>query len=346
MTKTTIKIGLLSSFMAISTALSAGNPQRSGSAGASELLINPWARSGGWGGSNVGGISGVEASFLNIAGTAGTRKTEVAFSSTQWLVGGDITINAAGFNQKVGSNGVLGASFISFDYGEWERTTIDATEGGIGTVSPSSVIIGLSYAQEFTASIRGGVNVKLFSTSSDNLSVTALNFDAGVQYVTGKQKQLKFGITLKNVGAAAAFDGDGKTANLPSPQGGFTQAYEQRSASFELPTHLSIGGSYDFNFDSQVLTFAGTFQSNSFEKDHYSLGVQYMVRKRFGVRGGYTLYDNRVFETETTVFDGVSAGATVATKLGDSGTALNIDYSFRSTKSFDGVHSIGLRFSL
>ncbi|MEY3711963.1 MAG: hypothetical protein RL104_746, partial [Bacteroidota bacterium] len=27
----------------------AGNPVRSGSAGASELLVNPWARTAGWG---------------------------------------------------------------------------------------------------------------------------------------------------------------------------------------------------------------------------------------------------------------------------------------------------------
>lgn len=346
MKKTTIKIGLLSSFMAIATALTAGNPQRSGSAGASELLINPWARTGGWSSSNVGGVSGVEASFLNIAGTAGTRKTDVAFTSTQWLVGAGISINAAGFNQKVGTNGVLGASFVSFDYGEWERTTEANPEGGIGTISPSTVVLGVSYAQEFTKSIRGGVNIKLYSSASDNLSVNALNFDAGVQYITGKEKQLKFGITLKNVGPSIAYSGDGKTINLPAPQGGFTQAFEERSATFELPTTLSIGGSYDFNFDSQVLTFAGTFQSNSFEKDQYTLGAQYMVRKMFGVRAGYTLFDNRVYEANTSVFSGLSAGATVAVPLGDSGTKLAIDYSYRATTQFDGVHSFGLQFTL
>ena len=32
----------------------AGNPQRAGSAGASELLINPFARSSGWADVNIG----------------------------------------------------------------------------------------------------------------------------------------------------------------------------------------------------------------------------------------------------------------------------------------------------
>jgi hypothetical protein len=346
MKKRTFKILALSSLMAVSTALTAGNPQRSGSAGASELLINPWARSGGWGSANVAGVSGVEASFLNIAGTANTQKTDVAFTSTQWLVGSGININAAGFNQKVGTSGVLGANFVSFDYGEWDRTTEDNPEGGIGTISPSTVTIGLSYAQKFTESILGGINIKLYSSASDNLSVSALSFDAGVQYITGREKQMKFGITLKNVGPSVSYSGDGKTINLPAPQGGFTQAFEERSATFELPTTLSIGGSYDFNFDSQVLTFAGTFQSNSFEKDQYSLGAQYMIKQIIGVRAGYTLFDNRVFEENTTVFTGLTAGATVALPLGDNGTKVALDYSFRATNQFDGVHSVGLQFTL
>jgi hypothetical protein len=34
----------------------AGNKDRAGEAGASELLINPWARSSGWGGANTASV--------------------------------------------------------------------------------------------------------------------------------------------------------------------------------------------------------------------------------------------------------------------------------------------------
>ena len=337
---------VLSAALLVAGQIQAGNPQRSGSAGASELLINPWARNTGWGGVNIAGEEGVEASFLNIAGTAQTKRTDVAFTSTQWLVGGGINISAAGFNQKVGSNGVLGASFVGLDYGEWERTTVDNPDGGIGTINPSAVTIGISYAQKFTESIYGGVNIKLFSQASDNLSVNALCFDAGVQYITGKDKQLKFGITLKNVGPSVSYSGNGKGVNLTVPQGGYVQAYDERSASFELPTNLSLGGSYDFIFDSQVLTFAAAFQSNSFEKDQYIVGAQYMVKEIVGVRVGYTIQDNRVYEQRTSVFTGLSAGATLAVPLGDSGTKFGLDYSYRATNPFNGVHSIGIQFML
>lgn len=324
----------------------AGNPQRAGSAGASELLINPWSRSTGWGGVNIAGVSGVESSFLNIAGSARTRKTDVAFTSTQWLVGGGINVNTAGFNQKVGENGVMGANFVGFDYGEWEITTENNPEGGVGTISPSAAIIGVSYAQKFTESIYGGVNIKLFSQNSNNLGVSALCFDAGVQYITGREKEFKFGITLKNVGPSVSYTGDGKSINLVVPQGGYTQAYEERSASFELPATLSLGGSYDFNLESQVLTVAAAFQSNSFEKDQYTLGAQYMVRELVGVRAGYTFFDNRVDNKRTTAFTGLSAGATLSLPLGDTGTRFALDYSYRATNPFNGVHSIGLQFNL
>ena len=65
----------------------AGNKDRIGQAGASELLINPWSRSSGWGSANSASVVGLEAAHLNVAGLAFTNKTEVAFAHTRWLSG-------------------------------------------------------------------------------------------------------------------------------------------------------------------------------------------------------------------------------------------------------------------
>src|ERR1035437_5685241 len=75
----------------------AGNQDRAGQAGASEMLINPWARSSGWGDANVAGCRGIESQFLNVAGTAFTKKTELLFDHTDYLSGSGIGINAIGF---------------------------------------------------------------------------------------------------------------------------------------------------------------------------------------------------------------------------------------------------------
>ncbi len=49
-------------------ALQAGNKDRVGEAGASELLINPWSQTSGWGNCGSGLVRGIESTFSNIAG--------------------------------------------------------------------------------------------------------------------------------------------------------------------------------------------------------------------------------------------------------------------------------------
>lgn len=341
------KIALALCVLGFMNTAQAGNPQRAGQAGAPELLINPWARSAGWGGVNVAGVTGVQSTFVNIAGIANTQGTEVSFTNTQWLVGAGIGINAAGFNQSVGENGVLAASFVSFDYGSWERTTVENPDGGIGSISPSTAIIGLGYAQKFTESIRGGVNLKIYTTSMVDMTVTSASVDAGVQYVTGARDQMKFGITLRNIGPSAQYEGEGQSITLVVPQGGYAQEFNERSQSFELPATLSIGGSYDFEFSQQRLTIAAAFQSNSFEKDLYTAGVEYSFKEIAMLRAGYTFFDNRDYAVNTTVFSGFNAGVSFDIPMSkDNDNTFQLDYSFRSTSFFSGVHSIGVSILL
>ncbi len=341
------KIAVAICVLGFMNTVQAGNPQRAGQAGAPELLINPWARSSGWGGVNIAGVTGVQSSFVNIAGIANTEGTEVSFTNTQWLVGAGIGINAAGFNQSVGENGVLAANFVSFDYGSWERTTIENPDGGIGSISPSTAIIGLGYAQKFTESIRGGVNLKIYTTSIVDMTVTSASVDAGVQYVTGSRDQMKFGITLRNIGPSAVYEGEGQSITLVVPQGGYAQEFNERSQSFELPATLSIGGSYDFEFSQQRLTVAAAFQSNSFEKDIYTAGVEYSFKEIAMLRAGYTFFDSRDYAENTSVFSGFNAGISFDVPLSkDNDNTFQLDYSFRSTSFFSGVHSIGVSILL
>src|SRR5690606_11445080 len=115
----------------------AGNPDRAGSAGATQLLINPWARSAGWGLASSASVLGVEAMYGNIAGLAMVNRTEVLFSSTRWLEGSGVNINSVGLGQKVGASGVLGITATTMGFGELDVTTYDTPEGGTGTFRPS-----------------------------------------------------------------------------------------------------------------------------------------------------------------------------------------------------------------
>lgn len=333
---------------------SAGNKDRSGQAGASELLINPWARSSGWGGVGTSCTHGLEAMFTNIAGTAFTGGTEIIFGYTSWLTGSDVDIYAFGISQKLGKNsGVLSLSFMSMNFGEVEITTTNSPEGGLGIFKPSYLNINLAYAKAFSNSIYGGLNVKIISESIEDASAMGIAIDAGIQYVTGERDQIKFGVALKNVGPTLKFTGDGLSFRGIIPSHGndndlFT--VQQRSENFELPATLRIGASYDFHMgDNNMLTVAGNFNSNSFTKDQFILGLEYSLKYYLGLRAGYT-FQGGMFEDNLpdrgTVFTGPSAGVSVSVPFSkEKETGITIDYSYRATNPFSGTHSVGLKLN-
>lgn len=349
---------LLAAAASVQTAV-AGNEDRAGQAGASELLINPWSRSTGWASANMATSRGLESQFLNVAGTAFTRKTEVMFSHTKWLKGTDININAFGFTQRVGESGVIGLGVMSMDFGKIPITTTQLPEGGIGTFNPSFVNIGLSYAKEFSNSIYGGLTVKAVNEAIADVKAQGVALDAGIQYVTGKTKNVKFGISLKNVGPPLKYSGNGlnQTAVIPvtNSKGGNTQlTLSQRNTPFELPSQLNIGGAVDLftSKDTAVktihrLTIAASFTSNSFSKDGFQGGVEYGFKTYFMVRGGYYYEDGITKDAErTTALTGPTAGFTVELPLNSRGTSFGLDYAYRWTNPFQGCHTIGARINL
>jgi len=340
---------LLTGLLALcSSSASAGNEQRSGQAGATELLINPWARSSGWGGINTASVQGLEATFLNVAGLAGTENTEFIFASTSYLF--DMQVSAFGFSKSLGGDAVLGLAISSISFGDIEITTPDAPQGTGATYAPVVMNIGLSYAKKFTDNISGGATVRMISESTPDMKASAMSLDAGIQYVAGANRQMKFGVSLKNVGPKMKFEGDGNGVRLTNDDAHgqeYDQTYELRSDAFELPSLLNIGGSYDFTIDQDSrITLAGNFTSNSFTKDQYGVGVEYGYKSYFMLRTGY-VYEDGIFdfETRSTVFTGLNAGFTLEIPL-SSGTNFGIDYSFRKASPLASPHTIGARITL
>lgn len=342
----------------------AGNPDRAGSAGAQELLINPFARSSGWGGANSAKVRGLESMFLNVAGIAFTKRTEVVFARTNWLSGSGISINNFGFTQHVGETGALGLNIMALNAGNIPVTTVDNPEGGIGTFNPLFINIGLSYAKGFSDNIYGGATVRIVQEQISNVQAKGVAIDAGIQYHTGKYDQIHFGIALRNVGPKMSFRGDGLSFEANVLNGsqynntlsGYTATFENRSASFELPSLVNIGGAYDFYLTKDSagmkkdhrITVAGNFTSNSFTNDQYILGVEYGFKQYLMVRGGYVYEDGITSEdTRKTAFTGPTMGITLELPFGkEKQSSFALDYSYRFTNPFSGTHCIGARVNL
>ena len=331
----------------------AGNEDRAGQAGANELLINPWARSSGWGGCNLALVRGVESFGVNIAGMGHNKGTEVVFAQTDWLKGSDIKISSFGIAQKLGESGSMGLSVSSMKFGDIERTTEAQPDGGLGVFSPQFLTIGFSYAKSFSNSIFGGMSVKMISESINDVKAQGLVVDAGIQYVTGfneEKDNLKFGISLRNVGTPMKFDGEGLSYRNDNAGANINVLQQQRTERFEMPALVAIGIAYDIKLNQDHrITPAASFTSNSFIRDQIGIGAEYGFRQLFMFRAGYTFDKkdkNAIFDEEIAALIGFSAGVSVQVPLGKSGKSFGIDYGYRATETFDGTHTIGARFNL
>ncbi len=319
-----------------------GNKDRVGQAGAPELLVNPWARSAGWAGVNISNCVGLESMFSNVAGLAFTPKTEVGYTNTQWLSGSGVSINTFGLGQRINEETVLGAYVMAMGFGDIQVTTVNNPEDGTETFSPKFININLAYSRAFSNSIYGGFNLKIISENTSDLGAQGVAIDAGIQYVTGETDNIKFGISLKNIGPTLKFKGDG----LKYKPGNSSTSVSSIPADFELPSQLNIGLSYAYDFDEHnKLTVAGAFTSNAFCKDLYILGLEYGLMDYLRLRVGYSYEDGITSkDTRTTVFTGFNGGASIQIPINkESGTMFAIDYAYRDTNPYKGTHQVGVR---
>ena len=346
--KMTLKHIVLSAGLVASLQTLAGNEDRVGSAGASHLLVNPWARSGAIGDASYANSNGLEATYMNIAGLAFTDKTQMKFNYSNWMGSAGIALNGAGIAQRISDSEVFSISVQSMNYGDIPITTVANPEGNIGFFSPRMNIFSVGYAKEFSSSIYGGINFKVISESISNMKANGIAIDAGIRYVSGEQDQLKFGITLKNVGPVMRYKGDGMTVSAVIPSSGNTLTVEQRSQAYEMPSMVNVGFAYDFLMkNSMKLTANAAYTSNSFSKDQVALGLEYNLRNRLFLRGGYQqdIGSNTTYNAKSAL-SGPTGGLTVQLPTGDNGSVIGLDYSYRMTNPFNGIHSMGIHITL
>lgn len=318
---------MLGFFASAFTAM-AGNRDRSGQSGAQHLLIDPWARSSGWASCGVAETRGLESVFSNIAGIAFTKKTDIAFSRTQYFVGSDGGININSFaiaqglkatNKETGRKidlGTVAISVFSMGFGDIEVTTVPQPDGTGGIFSPKLNYIGIHYAKSFNSYIHGGISFKIVNESISDIHANGMAIDVGVQYLAGAYENFKIGVALKNFGLPMTYRGDGTARKVVKEGTNFVSTVEERSANYELPALLTIGLSYDFLFFPEPyqsldkkdrkeegltrldathrLTLAGSFTANAYSRDNFAIGLEYGFMQYFQVRAGY------VFENITT----------------------------------------------
>jgi opacity protein-like surface antigen len=365
------KISIVLGLIASAVVAWAGNPDRQGEAGAYELLLNPWARSAGLHGLCAANVSGIDAMRINPAGLgAMTSDMRVAVGHSQYLVGTSMSMNALGFAKKFGKKSTLGVEIMNLDFGNIPVTTNDRPEGTGITFSPLFLNLGLTYCYAFEEKIYTAITARFISEQLPYASAAGVAFDAGIQYHTGANKEIKIGIALRNIGTKMNFGGDGLSQTVSNPNansGTDLITLDRRSQGFELPTQMLISTSYDFFFGNAVasssdaadnvklkpsikehrLTALGSFIANSFSNDQYGIGAEYGYKEMFMARVGYKYENSGNSDFPSTLDAGLSAGATIQVPLNMRKTKyFGFDYSYRTSAVWSGTHNISLRIDL
>ncbi len=340
----------------------AGNPERQGQAGSAQLTINGWARSSGMGWAYGGKVSGTEAMYMNVAGLDRIKNTtEMSFSRTEWLMGSGIAINNAGFAQKVGESGTFGIHVMQYAIKPIDITTEQNPYGGIGTFRVNMTNIGLAYSKSFSSNISAGIMAKMVSEGIPDAQASGIALDAGVQYVTTlrpvrgsmKKDDFRFGISMKNIGPDMQHSGDGLSYKAILDNGTFSKTVQVKVDNIKLPALLNIAASYDLKLDSDPnqydnkLTLGFGFTNFAFSANQLTLAAEYSYKEFLSLRAGFA-YQEGILNEETrpSAFTGPMAGLSYDWKMGEDGNTVSLDYSYRATNPFSGVHSFGIRIGL
>lgn len=313
----------------------AGDKERRGTAGSEQLLVPLTARTVGLGGafaSGLSGASGLEGLWANPAALTVNAGTNAMFSHMAYVA--EVDVNHFGVAQRIGAN-QLALTITNWGFGDIPLQTEENPEISDVTWTASYYTVGATYARDFTDRIAAGVTFKVVSERIDDMSSNGVAFDAGMTYTVG-ESGLRFGVSLKNFGPQRSFAGTGLKRDASDVGDSDLDArVTLDGADYELPSLLNFGLAYTRPLGAAAeVTFLGNFRSNSFASDQYSAGLELGFQDLVYVRGGYQMED----DMDLTFYSGANFGAGL--NLNVAGTALAVDYAYRSTDPFDGVQVI------
>jgi hypothetical protein len=323
--------------------------QKVGTSSLQFLKVMPDARGTAMGDALSSIATGANAAFWNPAGIANAEVIDVTGTVTMWLF--DTQQNALAVAVPLEGLGTVALQFQYVDYGSMPVTSrahleFVGTGGDVRynpgltgeTFSPSTYLIGLTFARKMTDKFSTGVTVKfinesLWSSSTATIATSGggtetvntfarlVLFDFGLQYNTG-YRTVRVSASVQNFGGQVKFAKEGYPAPL---------AFRIGTASDVVgPNGLLVESG-----DNRITLAYDLFQPNDY-KQQMHLGMEYAFSNVVFLRAGYKfMYDN----------DGATAGAGVRQAI--AGMPLSLDYSFGSMGDYlPAVHriSVGVQF--
>jgi len=297
---------------------------KGGRTGFQFLKIGVGARQAGLGEASIATVRDISAAYWNPAGISGIESYEAGFSYTRWLA--DMNYMAAAVGGRVRGIGTFAITAAALDYGDIPEAILNGqSDGRTGEFfSGNNMLLGLTFAREFTDNLAIGVGVKYLHETLWEYNAGALAFDVGTIYNVGFR-----GLTLAM--AAQNFSGSVNWMGEESDRG---------DQGYDLPFIFRIGvagnllgGDALFPADPmhRVVGSVEAINTNDFsERLHF--GLEYSYNQVFHARGGYRLnYAEGNWS--------VGAGFTPPPM---SGVRLRLDYAFVSYEFLDAPHRLSV----
>ena len=146
--------------------------------------------------------SGAGAMFSNPAGLAGSSMG-LSAGMSQWLV--ETSIMSVGIAMPI-AGGVIGLGVVSVDYGDMMRSGWGEESGQFifqpnqnGAFTAADMSLQLSYGMNLTDKFSIGGSAKRISQSIDDVNISGMAFDIGMQFNTG-YRGIQMGAVISNFG--------------------------------------------------------------------------------------------------------------------------------------------------
>ncbi len=280
--------------------------------------------------------------FYNPAGLAYVENRAIMFSNMNWLIDTKIMAGAVGVN--LGQWGVVGASFMYFDYGD----PIIATEinpnhwGGydeIGTMSPSQFVVGVAYAKQISDRFAIGGQVKV--AHEDLLGSGGVKTRIAYQLPDGSWRQDAHDAKRSSLALdfGTNYDTGFRGLILSFAFRNFGQEVKYEKDSYDIPLAIRFGVSADLfrllnmQVQGQHLMIAGDYLHPRDWSERGQIGAEYSFNDMIFVRGGYKFNYSS---------EGLTAGLGVKVPLGFGN--VRVDYAYKHTGDtlFGAVHVYSL----
>jgi len=311
---------------------------KSGTRAAQFLKIEIGARAIGMGGAYVALANDVSSIYWNPAGLIHIQpRGGAGFVHTNWLADTNFDFVAAVI--KTGNFGAVSLSYVSLSMPDMEVRSEFEPEGTGEYFSSMDMSLGLSYAQKLTDRFSMGITAKYIRQQIWHMVASTIAFDIGLLFKTDFD-WLTLGVSISNFGPKIQYNGNDAFVYYdynPNQFGNSETIYANlQTDKWDLPLLFRFGiGMQILNQELSQLVLAVEARHPNDNNENLSFGLEYGIKRRFFLRGGYQALFEDQSEKGFTLGTGFKFFVTETTPF-------SIDYAYADWGRLNNVH----RFSL